>query len=378
MGVPKVDKDRRLGGSLRMCAAGLICTPARVGSYCFVMLHWSISSLELPLRFTWKISRNASDAKTNLLVRVGEGPQAGWGEAAPNVRYAETPELLLAQFAALQQAGLGHVQHLDDLTALLEVAQPAHALRFAVESAYVHYLAKQQQVSVPELLQVPTPAAAVPTAFTLPIMEPGAVAAFVAAQGMARFPLLKVKVNQEGGADLLRELTRLLPGHPLLVDGNEAWHDADGLLRFVEAVRDLPGLNVQLLEQPLPAHCADDYRHLHSRSPWPLIADESVTDTADFAAIARQFHVLNMKLMKAGGYLNGVRLLRQAQAHGLRTMIGCMVETSLGIWSALQLSGLAEVCDLDGFLIVRDEPYGLVHEANGHLAAQPEIPVVSY
>jgi L-Ala-D/L-Glu epimerase len=337
------------------------------------MLHWSIRSLELPLRFTWKISRNASDAKTNLLVRVGDGAVAGWGEAAPNVRYGESPALLLEQFAALQPE-LARVGSLPELSALLDATPPAHALRFALESAYVHYMAQLSGQTVPALLGVPAPLPAVGTAFTLPIMEPGLVAAFIEQHGLARFPILKVKVNQELGADLLAEVARRLPGRPVLIDGNEAWTDADALLQFAERVRQLPGLNAQLLEQPLPAACADDYRYLHDRSPWPLIADESVTDEADFHDIARQFHVLNMKLMKAGGYLNGIRLLNEARAHGLRTMIGCMVETSLGIWSALQLSGLCEICDLDGLLIVRDEPFGLVREDAGRLLPQAEVP----
>ncbi|RTQ46231.1 dipeptide epimerase [Hymenobacter gummosus] len=337
------------------------------------MLHWSIRSLELPLRFTWKISRNASDAKTNLIVRVADDAAAGWGEAAPNVRYGESPGLLLAQFEQLQPA-LARVSSLPDLTALLDATAPAHALRFALESAYVHWLARQRGQAVPALLGVPAPLPAVSTAFTLPIMEPGQVAAFIEQHGLARFPILKVKVNQELGLDLLREVARRLPGRPVLIDGNEAWTEADALLRFCEQVQALPGLNAQLLEQPLPAAHAADYRYLRPRSPWPLIADESVTDAADFEDIARQFHVLNMKLMKAGGYLNGIRLLNQARAHGLRTMIGCMVETSLGIWSALQLSGLCEICDLDGLLIIRDEPFGLVQEEQGRLLAQAAVP----
>ncbi|GAA4374034.1 dipeptide epimerase [Hymenobacter koreensis] len=341
-----------------------------------LMLNWTIQTLELPLRFTWKISRNASDTKTNLLIRVADAvaPQVvGWGEAAPNVRYGETPELLLTQFESLQ-ADLARVKTVAELTAVLEAHQPAHALRFALESAYVHREALQQGKSVAELLGLALPAAQVPTAFTLPIMAPEAVAGFVHEHGLARFALIKVKVNQESGVALLHAINQELPGHPLLVDGNEAWHDADSLLQFAEHARRLPGLNVQLLEQPLPAALTDDYRYLHSRSPWPLIADESVTDAADFADIGRQFHMVNMKLMKAGGYLNGVRLLREAQAHGLRTMIGCMVETSLGIWSALQLSSLAEVCDLDGLLIVRNEPFGVVTEAEGQLMAQTKVP----
>jgi L-Ala-D/L-Glu epimerase len=331
------------------------------------MLTWSFTLLQLPLRYTWKISRNSSTFKTNLLLRVeGHGLQ-GRGEAAPNVRYGETPEGLEQEFMQLQAAGLGQCQTIEELTAFLKQYQPAHALRFAVESAFVHWEAARRGQTVPQWLGVPAPAAAVPTAATLPIMEPGEVAGFLKAQQLRRFPLLKVKVNREGAVDLLREVTRLLPGHPLLVDGNEAWTDADSLRQSWEQILPLPGLNVRLLEQPLPATCAADYRALKGRLQCPVFADESVTDEADFADIARQFDGVNMKLMKAGGYLNGRRILQETRAHGLQTMIGCMVETSLGIWSAVQLSALADVCDLDGIIIVRNEPFGLVREREGLL-----------
>ncbi|QNH61306.1 dipeptide epimerase [Hymenobacter sediminicola] len=337
------------------------------------MPTWTLSTLELPLRFTWKISRNASTAKTNLLVQV-RGDKAGavgFGEAAPNVRYGESPQALQAEFETLQQAGLNYIRTEAELQEFLEAQQPAHALRFALESAWVHYEAAQARQPVWQWLGAPEPATKVPTAFTLPIMPPGEVAAFLREQDMARFALLKIKVNKEAGYDLLREVTKMLPGRPLIIDGNEAWQDPDELLQFVERTVALPGLQVRLLEQPLPAAHTEAYRYLHSRTPWLLFADESVTDQADFGDIAQQFHGVNMKLMKAGGYRNGLRILRETQAHGLQTMIGCMVETSLGIWSALQVSGLAQICDLDGLLIVRDEPFGLVHEKAGELYAAP-------
>ncbi|WP_151088911.1 enolase C-terminal domain-like protein [Hymenobacter baengnokdamensis] len=331
------------------------------------MTTWTLTAYELPLRFLWKISRNASASKTNLVLQATQAGTSGRGEAAPNVRYDETPALLQAQFDDLLAHGLAQVDTLADLTALLAARPVAHALRFALESALTHCLAARAGQPVWQWLGVPPPGPRVATAFTLPIMEPGEVAAFIAAQQAARFGLLKVKVNQEGALDLLRTVAAALPGRPLLVDGNEAWADADSLLRFLENAAAVPGLRLRLLEQPLPAALAADYRYLRPRVAVPLLADESVTDEADFAEIARQFHGVNVKLMKAGGYQRGIELLRQTRAHGLLPMLGCMVETSLGIWSALQISALADVHDLDGILVVRDEPFGLVQEQNGEL-----------
>jgi len=336
------------------------------------MTAWTLTTHELPLRYLWKISRNASATKTNLVLHASQAGASGRGEAAPNVRYDETPALLQAQFADLLTHGLPHADTLADLTALLAARPVAHALRFALESALTHCLAARAGQPVWQWLGVPPPAPRVATAFTLPIMEPAEVAGFIQAQRAERFNLLKVKVNQEGGLDLLRAVAAALPGRALLVDGNEAWPDADSVLRFLEAAAAVPGLRMQLLEQPLPAARAADYRYLRPRTSVPLLADESVTDEADFEEIARQFHGVNMKLMKAGGYQRGIELLRQTRAHGLRPMLGCMVETSLGIWSALQVSALADVHDLDGVLIVRDEPFGLVREEDGFLLENQE------
>lgn len=332
------------------------------------MPTWTLTSHRLHLRYVWKIARNASSTKTNLLLRVAGAGQHGTGEAAPNVRYDETPELLAQQFEGLLGHGLADVTALAELDALLAGQPVAHALRFALESALVQWLAACAGQPVWQWLGVPPPARAVPTAFSLPIMEPGAVAGFLREQDATRFHLLKIKVNQAEGLNLLREVARVLPGHPLLVDGNETWPDADSVLGFLEQAAALPGLHLRLLEQPLPAALADDYRYLRPRSSVPLLADESVTDTADFADIARQFHGVNVKLMKAGGFRRGIELLRRTNAHGLLPMLGCMVETSVGIAAALQISALARVHDLDGFLIVKDEPFGLVGEKAGQLS----------
>ncbi|MCC3153923.1 enolase C-terminal domain-like protein [Hymenobacter sp. BT770] len=331
------------------------------------MPTWTLTTHELHLRYVWKISRNASSTKTNLLLRVSGAGQSGTGEAAPNVRYDETPELLKQQFEALQANGLSAVTSLVELDELLAAQPVAHALSFALESALVQWLAACAGQPVWQWLGVPQPARTVPTAFSLPIMEPGAVAGFLQEQNAARFQLLKIKVNQAEGLELIREVARVLPGHGLLVDGNETWTDADGVLGFLEQATALPGVHLRFLEQPMPAALAEDYRYLRPRSTVPLLADESVTDTADFAEIARQFHGVNVKLMKAGGFRRGIELLRRTNAHGLLPMLGCMVETTVGIEAAMQISALAEVHDLDGFLIVKDEPFGLVGEEAGQL-----------
>lgn len=326
------------------------------------MLTWRIEALHLKLKYTWKIARNASDEKLNFLVQVTDGTFSGFGEAAPNVRYGETPELLLQQYQVLLMAGLAGMKSMEDLLQLLQEHPPVNSLRFAVESAYLHYFCQHKGIAVHQLLGQPAPGPQA-TCYSLPIMEAGQVQQFINTHHLSRFQSLKLKVNQEQGVDLVREVLQATT-QPIVLDGNESWQDADELLRFLHT---LDPKRVLFVEQPMPAANAAAYAHIKEKCPIPLVADESLTDMADFEMLRTEFHGVNIKLMKAGGYLNAVRLLKEARKHGMLAMLGCMVETTLGIWSAMQLSNAFDFVDLDGFLILEQEPFGLVREQEGVL-----------
>ncbi|WP_026462734.1 dipeptide epimerase [Adhaeribacter aquaticus] len=326
------------------------------------MLRWHIEAKPLQLRYTWKISRNSSDIKTNLFIRVADRKHVGIGEAAPNIRYNETAENLTEQFDNLIDHGLELIRSLEDLQILLSLYPPANAIRFAIESAYIHYICQQKGLSVGDFLGINIPAS-VATSFSLPIMNPETVADFIKTNHLNRFASIKVKVNEEEGLDLIKQVAGVCH-RPLIIDANEAWTDPEKLLVFLEKLKQY---NIAFVEQPMPASSTDEYVHLHKHSPYNLFADESVTNQIEVEVLKKQFHGVNMKLMKAGGYLNGLRILEQAKAAGLKTMVGCMVETSLGIWSAMQLCEGVYQADLDGFLILKEEPFGIVQELGGRL-----------
>jgi len=130
----------------------------------------------------------------------------------------------------------------------------------------------------------------------------------------------------------------------------------------------LKKMKIEFIEQPMPATMTDESAYLKKYSPFPLFADESVTDEAEFGHLKKMFDGINVKLMKAGGYLNALRLLKEAKANGMKTMIGCMVETTLAISSGLHLCSLADYADLDSFLVVKNEPFNLVKEEKGMLS----------
>ena len=121
------------------------------------MLTWRIEALHLKLKYTWKIARNASDEKLNFLIQVSDGTYNGFGEAAPNIRYGETPDLLLQQYQVLLMAGLPSIKSMEDLLQLLTEHTPVNSLRFAIEAAYLHYFCQVKQSAVHQLLGQPMP-----------------------------------------------------------------------------------------------------------------------------------------------------------------------------------------------------------------------------
>ncbi|HEY8399797.1 MAG TPA: dipeptide epimerase, partial [Cytophagaceae bacterium] len=310
----------------------------------------------------WKISRNESTFKTNYFIRVSNGKLEGIGEVAPNIRYNETPELIKAQFSQFINSGITESASPEEFSHNLSTLELCNSLRFGIESAFIHFHCAHADTPVYKFLGLNAPKN-IATTYTLPIMEPEKIRDFIETYNLKRFKSLKIKVNKTTGLDMIKEVSRI-SNHPLMIDANEAWTDVDELLMFMEQIKNN---NILFIEQPLPSSHKEEYKYLKSKSPFLLIADESITNEVNMEEISNQFHGVNMKLMKAGGYLNGLRILKEAQSHSLKTMIGCMVETTLGIASALHLAAGIDFIDLDGFFLIKDEPFRLVKEENGVL-----------
>ncbi len=327
------------------------------------MLQWNANPIRLDLKYTWKLSRNATNYKINTIITVTDGQYTGKGEVAPNIRYQETPERVMQEFELFNAKHPAQIKDINDLTALLNELKPCNALRFGIESAYIHFLCAKNKQPLHSYLGVEQ-VSSLATAFSLPIMETEAIADFFKNYNLSRFDKIKIKVNAEQAHGLLRAVTAIC-NKPLIIDANEGWKDPEELIRFLETLKPYP---IDIIEQPMPADMEAAYTHVKQHSPFPLFADESVCAEADFEKLTHRFDGINMKLMKAGGYLNGIYLLNEARKHGMKTMVGCMVETTLGIASALQLCSGVHVVDLDGFLIIKDEPFGLVKEENGKLS----------
>ncbi len=323
-------------------------------------MQWTIEEKKLPLKFTWKISRNSSDEKINLFVKVIDKESFAYGEVAPNIRYGETLENIKKQFTNFQNKYDDNINNIDDFSKLLDSLNLFHSLRFGLESAYINLICKNKNITPAEYFNLTMPINLY-TSFSVPIVEVDQIKDFI--KSLDRFKSLKIKVNSETGLDMVNEVAKNT-NQKLRIDGNEAWNNVNDLIRFIEKIKDF---NIEFIEQPMPSKMVEEYKFLKKNCPFDLIADESIEDKGNFTELKEQFHGVNMKLMKAGGYINGLNILNQARKNNLKTMIGCMIETSLGIYSAYNLGFGADYLDLDGFLIIKDDPFNILNEKDGLL-----------
>lgn len=314
--------------------------------------RFSVTSMRLRLRHTWTISRNSSDFKDNVFVCIERDGVVGWGEAAPNVRYGETAEQTLA---ALRQAQalfeVGDWFEYVEMRTQWEHAIPAQACACAaLDMAVLDWVGRRLNVPLYRLLGLDPRKAAV-TSMSIGIDTPEVVRQKV--KEAADFPTLKIKVGLDNDAAIL-EAVRQVTDRPLRVDANEAWKDKALAL---EKIRWLAGLGVELIEQPMPAAMIEETAWLRERVEIPIIADEAVKRATDIPRLAGAYDGINIKLMKAGGIQEAIRMIHVAGAMGMKVMLGCMIESSVAISAAAHLTPLVDYADLDGHLLISNDPF---------------------
>lgn len=299
-----------------------------------------------PLKAAFVISRGAKTEAAVVVAEILDGPHLGRGEATPYLRNGESVEGVLAEIEAAGEAVAAGLTR-DDLQRRLAPG----AARNAIDCALWDLEAKQKGVRA-WALAGRARLDPVKTCFTISLGTPEAMAE--AARENARRPILKLKIGSADGIEAVAAVRAAAPKTRLIVDANEGLAFED--LKQVTA--ELARLDVQLLEQPLPA--AQDVQLEGFESPIPLCADESLHSRAELAACAARYSLVNVKLDKAGGLTEALALAAEAKGRGLGLMVGSMVCTSLGVAPALILAQGAEVADLDGpLLVARDREPGL-------------------
>jgi L-Ala-D/L-Glu epimerase len=309
----------------------------------------------LELAETFVIARDATDVAEVVQVEISHDGVSGFGEAAPIERYSESAESALAYVEEYAEA-LG-----DDPFALEEIEsrlEPREwAARSAIDAALHDLQGKLLGQPVWRLLGLRRQGP--PTSWTIWLGDPDEMA-----QRAARtsdFLRLKLKLGARDGLDVervraVREVTQV----PLQVDVNEYWTLDEAL----DALPQLAELGVDYCEQPLPAGDPGGAR-LKASSPIPIYVDEDCHRLGDVAACAERAHGINIKLAKSGGIREAVRMAHAARALGLGVMLGCMLESGLGIAAAAQMASLCDHVDLDGNVLLARDPWPGVELSDG-------------
>ena len=314
--------------------------------------------LHLALRDPFRIARSdhsQDGGATTVVVEVRDDRFPGLvclGEGYPDRFYGETPATMSVVFPLLLDA-IGEVEPTErgliDAETAMETAIRGHgAARCAIDIALHDLVGKILGLPVHELrgLSADLP----PTDFTIGIDEPAIVAQRAARA--AEFPALKIKLG--GPQDLATlEAVRAVFGGPIRVDANTGWVPEEA----VDLMPELERLGVELIEQPFPARRLDQLRWLQERSSLPIVADESCVLPEDLDGLIGVVAGVNIKLAKCGGIGPAKRMLERARELGFRTFLGCMEETAVGIAGSAVVASLADWVDLDGCLLLADDPF---------------------
>ncbi|OYR56082.1 dipeptide epimerase [Halorubrum halodurans] len=311
-------------------------------------------AMELEEPFT--ISRGTQTEAENLIVRVtDDAGTTGVGGAAPARHYGETADTVEAVLPGL----LSVVEEIGDPHALTtiesrmrEVVQDNPAARCAVSIALHDLAAKRLGVPLYRLWGLD--ATATPdTSFTVGIDTTERIREKAADAADAGYPILKVKLGGDRDREIVETVRAAAPDATIRVDANEAWTPRE----TVEKSEWLAELGVEFIEQPVPAEDPEGLKFAYERSALPIAADESCVVAADVPRIADRCDIANLKLMKTGGLLEARRAIATARSHGLEVMLGCMVESNASIAAATHLAPLLDYADLDGSLLLAEDPF---------------------
>lgn len=321
-------------------------------------------TLELHTAQPFGIARWTHSIYPRTIVTFTRDGIVGRGEAAPNAFYGETRGTVEAVLPLLAQA-LTDPWDWDGLHASLSARMPHDhpSVKCALEMAALEWCAASVGLPVWKLLGL-SPAPLPRSSYTVSLADIPDMQRQAREAVAAGHTVLKVKLGTERDTAILEALRGEAPDVALRVDANAAWTrpQAKRMLGVLEAV------GVELVEQPLAADDLEGHAELRRLSRVPLVADESLHHVRDVTALAEAFDGVNLKLAKLGGPLQALAALRLARAHGLSVMIGCMIESSLGISAAAHLAGLCDWADLDGALLLADDPFTGLEWTAGELA----------
>lgn len=315
-------------------------------------LRLTHETLDLETAHPFGIARGTRSAYRVVWVRLAASDGVeGWGEADPSSYYGESAESVVAaleRFRPIIEAAAEFDLESAEAKLLASLKGNA-AARVAVSAALHDLMGKRLGAPLWKIWGL-DPGAAPPSSFTIGIDKPDVIRAKV--REAAEYPILKIKVGTDNDAEILGAV-RAETSKPIRVDANAGW-------TAKQAVASMPMLRdfgVELIEQPVHPDDLEGLALVKRHSDMPVIADESCRTAADIPRLAGAVDGINIKLAKCGSLREALRMIAVARAHHLKVMVGCMIESSLGITAAAHFTPLLDVVDLDGAALLKNDPF---------------------
>jgi len=314
----------------------------------------------------FRIARERFTTFPDYVVRLETEGIVGLGEACPSEYYGETPAVITGALARLPRLlARRDPWHIHSIAAdLSQQLSEAPSVVAAVDMALYDLAGKRLGVPVYRLLGL-DPRETKLTSFTLGIAEPEVMRE--RARRVRKFRILKLKVGVPGDLESVAAVREVWP-HPIRVDANIGWTPKEA----VQRIKQLARYDIEFVEQPIPPGNNRALRRIQQAVPLPIITDESSVVPEDVAPLAGCVAGINIKLMKCGGITRALEMIHTARLLGLQTMLGCMLETSIGITAAAHLTPLVDYADLDGNYLIAEDPFEGVKIVRGKLTLSDE------
>ncbi|USZ67499.1 dipeptide epimerase [Halorussus salilacus] len=322
--------------------------------------------VSLPLEDAFTISRATQEVAENVVVRVSDDEgNVGVGGAAPSAHYGETADTVEAVLPDLLDAveEVGDPHQLERIERRMrETVERNAAARCAVSIALHDLVCKRLDVPLYRYWGL-DPTESVETSYTVGIDTTETMREKTERAVEAGYSTLKVKVGTDRDEEIIRTVRDAAPDATIRVDANQAWTPREA----VRKIAVLDDYDIEFVEQPIPAEDPEGLKFVRDRSALPIAADESCITLDDIPRIADRADIANLKLMKCGGLREATRMVHAARAHGLEVMLGCMIESNASIAAAAHLAPLLDYADLDGSLLLAEDPYAGVPMPNGEI-----------
>ncbi len=318
--------------------------------------------VRLKLRHMWTTVMSSSEFRDNLYLRYESDGVTGHGEGAPIPRYHETAKTGQQAVYAVKPLLLSAdpFQFEKVVSQVFSKIQGQYAAKAAIDIAILDWVTQKMGIPLYRLFGL-DPADAPVTTFSIGIDTPE-----ITKQKTLEaepFPILKIKVGLKSDEQTI-EAVRSVTKKPLRVDANEGWTSKEEAVRKINW---LESQGVEFIEQPLPAAMLEETKWVRGKVHIPVIADEACLHPTDIPKLAEAYDGVNIKLDKCGGVLEAFRMISIAKALKMKTMLGCMISSSVSVTAAAHLSPLVDYADLDGSLLIANDPFEGVKVEHGKL-----------